>query len=54
MLGHIAEARDWLERLLELQPGLTIAKYKAYATFFAPELLAVYLDGLRKAGLPEE
>jgi tetratricopeptide (TPR) repeat protein len=34
MLGHIAEAHDWLERLLELQPGLTIAKYKAYAAFF--------------------
>jgi hypothetical protein len=36
-------------------PGLTITKYKAYAAMFLlPELLAVFVEGLRKAGLPEE
>jgi adenylate cyclase len=55
-LGRIEEARYWLKRLLKLQPGLTIARWKASygAPFFAPELLAVYVEGLRKAGLPDE
>jgi hypothetical protein len=55
-LGRIEEAYRWLKRLLELQPGLTIAGWKALyaATFLAPEVLAMYLEGLRKAGLPEE
>jgi adenylate cyclase len=53
-LGRIEEARYWLERLLARQPGLTIAKYKAYASFFQPKLFAVFVEGLRKAGLPEE
>jgi TolB-like protein/Tfp pilus assembly protein PilF len=53
-LGHIDEARHWLGRLLELQPGLTIAEMNAYAArFLAPEPLEIYIEGLRKAGLPE-
>ena len=53
-LGRIEEARDWLNRLLEITPGLTIARYKTlYAVTHAPELVDLYLDGLRKAGLPE-
>jgi hypothetical protein len=47
--------RDGLEQLLELQPGLTIAQYNImYGTVFSPQILAVYVEGLRKAGLPEE
>jgi hypothetical protein len=39
---------------LELQPGLTITKYKAAAeVWFSAKFLAWYLTGLRKAGLPE-
>jgi len=54
-LDRAEEAREWLGRLLELQPGLTIAKYKAAAeVWFSPEFLAWYLAGLRKAGLPED
>jgi adenylate cyclase len=53
-LGRIEEARLWLGRLLEVQPGLTIAEYKAYAgVFFPPFMLAAMVEGLRKAGLPE-
>jgi hypothetical protein len=55
-LGRAEEAREGLRRVLGLQPGLTIAKWKASYSpaFFAPEILAVYETGLRKAGLPEE
>src|SRR5262249_4359614 len=55
-LGHVKEAHDWLDRLLQAQPGLTIAKIKEYgaAVRWPPERLAVYVEGLRKAGLPEE
>ena len=53
-LDRREEAREWLGRLLALQPGLTIAKYKAAAeVWFLPEFLAWYLTGLCKAGLPE-
>ena len=51
-LGRISDARDALSRLLELQPGLTITKLTLPS--LVPELAAVYLEGLRKAGLPEE
>ena len=54
-LGRIEEARDGIKRLLELQPWLSIAWYKAtYGTVFSPQFHAVYIEGLRKAGLPEE
>jgi hypothetical protein len=53
-LGRIDEARDWLGRVLELEPGLTIARFKASVPFFRPESLARYVEALRKAGLPEE
>lgn len=40
--------------LLEIEPGLTIAKYKPYAAVFAPPGFAGFLvGGLRQAGLPE-
>jgi adenylate cyclase len=53
-LGRIEEARECLVRELELHPGLTITGVKAvYAKAFAPELLATFVEGYRKAGLPE-
>jgi len=53
-LGRIEEAREWLARELELHPGLTVTGVKAaYAKAFAPELLAKFVEGCRKAGLPE-
>jgi adenylate cyclase len=54
-LGRLPEAQQWLALLLEVDPGLTVARLKAYLTMFlSPETVAVYLEGLRKAGLPEE
>jgi len=55
-LDQLDAAQHWLKQLLEIQPRLTIAGWKTTygATFFAPELLDIYAEGLRKAGLPEE
>jgi TolB-like protein/class 3 adenylate cyclase len=53
-LGRIEKARYWLERLRELQPGLTIAGYKALAMYYPPAIVAVFVEGFRKAGMPEE
>jgi adenylate cyclase len=52
-LGRIEEARHWLARYLEAEPGLTIAQFKSLAPAFSPEFLRRYVEGLRKAGLPE-
>jgi hypothetical protein len=42
------------QNVLAVQPGLTIAVWKASraANAFSPEFLAMYEDGLRKAGVP--
>jgi adenylate cyclase len=53
-LGRIEEARDWIDRAFELEAGFTITRLKALALPFPPELLALYVEGLLKAGLPEE
>ena len=54
-LGRLDEARAEVGRMLALYPGLTIASWGAFAaTPFAPELVELYVTGLRKAGLPEE
>jgi adenylate cyclase len=53
-LGHLDEARAELSRMLAIDPKLTIAGYREYAHFLAPELLELYVTGLRLAGLPEE
>jgi tetratricopeptide (TPR) repeat protein len=53
-LGRLDEARAELGRLLAIDPKLTIVGYRAYAHFMAPELLELYITGLRLAGLQEE
>jgi adenylate cyclase len=55
-LDQIDEARDWLRRLDEVQPGLTIAKLTEYATAIRlpPDVLTRYTKALRKAGLSEQ
>jgi hypothetical protein len=53
--GRAEEGREWLLRLHELHPTLTIAEFNAFrARAFAPEVRTIYSEGLRKAGLPEE
>jgi adenylate cyclase len=51
-LDRIEEAREALREWIGSQPGLTIAKFKMRV--FLPEIMAMYVTGLRKAGLPEE
>jgi Flp pilus assembly protein TadD len=54
-LGHLDEARAELGRLLAIDPKLTIAAFlRAYAHILAPEVLELWVTGLRLAGLPEE
>jgi TolB-like protein/class 3 adenylate cyclase len=52
-LGWLDEARAELSRVLAIDPKLTIAGYRAYAHFHAPEVLELLITGLRLAGLPE-
>jgi TolB-like protein len=52
-LGHLDEARAQLSRVLAINPKLTIAGYRAYGQFMVPEVLELYVAGLRLAGLPE-
>src|SRR6516162_1587272 len=52
-LGRLDVARAELSRMLAVQPKLTIAGFREHAHFMAPEVLELYVDGLRLAGLPE-
>jgi adenylate cyclase len=52
-LGRVDEARAELSRVLAVDPQLTIAGFREYAHFLAPEVLELYVTGLRLAGLPE-
>jgi TolB-like protein/class 3 adenylate cyclase len=53
-LGRLAEARAELSRVRAIDPKLTIGGYRAYAHFQAPEVLELFVTGLRLAGLPEK
>jgi adenylate cyclase len=54
-LGRLDEARAELGRVLAIDPKLTIAgNRERVAHFEAPEVLELYVTGLRLAGLPEE
>jgi TolB-like protein/Tfp pilus assembly protein PilF len=54
-LGRAEEARQWIRRLLEANPAMTIAGFKALASKYnAPGTMAVWVEGFRKAGLPEK
>jgi TolB-like protein/Flp pilus assembly protein TadD len=53
-LGRLDEARIELNRMLAIDPEATIADFREYARFMAPEVLELFVTGLRLAGLPEE
>ena len=55
LLGRIEEGHEWLRRLLDVRPGLTIATYMREASSYQPpKIRAIFADGFRKAGMPEE
>lgn len=51
--GRVDEAREAVSELLAAQPDATVSKLKSLMPMRRPEDLARYLDGLRKAGMPE-
>jgi len=53
-LGRLDEAHAELCRVLAIDPKLTIAGFRAYGRSSAPEVLELYVTGLRLAGLPEK
>ena len=53
-LGRLDEARAELSRVLAINPKLTIAGFREWAHYEAPEVLELYVAGLRLAGLPEK
>jgi adenylate cyclase len=54
-LGRLAEAQAELDRLLAIDPQLTLSGYRAFLTpSAAPEFVELMITGLRLAGLPEE
>ena len=53
-LGHLDEARAARDKLLERKPDFSLGFVRRYVYYNkVPAHLDVYLDGLRKAGLPE-
>ena len=52
-LDQIDKARAAVAKLLLLAPGATVSRYRTLLPFKDERRLAVVLDGLRKAGLPE-
>jgi TolB-like protein len=55
-LGHVEEARECVRRFCALNPSLsTVAAVKAiFGKSYSAEFFDIWIDGLRKAGLPEE
>jgi tetratricopeptide (TPR) repeat protein len=55
-LGRMQDAQECIQRMFKSQPTFTISGWKRTyaASIFSPETMAMYLDGLCKAGLPEE
>jgi len=51
--GQIDEARASLQRLMELQPNISIAWIEEYVPLTAGPM-AKFIEGMRKAGVPEE
>jgi hypothetical protein len=53
LAGRIEKAQKIAARFRQFDPGFRISSSKDFLPFRRPEDLARYLDGLRKAGLPE-
>jgi hypothetical protein len=52
-LDRKEDAKTVVQRLLELQPGITVATAILSARYGDPKNIAALENGLRRAGLPE-
>ena len=52
-LGRLEEARATITALLRAAPGITVESTRAQIPWEDPAAMERYVDGLRKAGLPE-
>jgi adenylate cyclase len=54
-LGRIEEARAAVQQLLETQPWRTVVRTEwLFSRLFPPDVAAICVDSLRKAGIPEQ
>jgi hypothetical protein len=53
LAGRLEEARKFMVRLRQIDPGLRISNLKNVISYLRAEDIAKWADGLRKAGLPE-
>jgi TolB-like protein/Tfp pilus assembly protein PilF len=53
LAGRITEAQEVTRRVRQIDPESRLVKVAAQAPFRRPEDISKYIDGLRKAGLPE-
>jgi adenylate cyclase len=55
LLGRLDEGRVWVKRLLTVNPDTTVSSMRLFFGVYMkqPGCLEAFLDGLRKAGLPE-
>jgi hypothetical protein len=51
--GQLEEARAEAAEVLQINPGFTIESSKRILVYKNPKDLEHYIDGMRKAGLPE-
>lgn len=53
--GRAEDGRDFVRRPLEINPPMTIAGFKAFVHLHhVPGTTEVFVEGFRRAGLPEE
>lgn len=53
LIGQFDEAKETIRQLLELDPELTVTRLQQIYPVAKYKNLDSFLDGLRKAGLPE-
>src|SRR5258706_131209 len=54
LAGRLEQAQKAMARLRQIDPALRISNLRDVLTLLRPEDMARYVEGLRKAGLPEE
>jgi hypothetical protein len=53
LAGRLAEAREAMARMRQIDPALRVSNIAGFVPFGRPDDSDRYMQGLRKAGLPE-